>query len=287
MNKQQLAREWAIRRVGCPYLMGGTGQPCTPAYRSARAAQYPASAEKIFAACQRTHGSRTASCKGCRYYDEKAGRGMPAYDCAQLTRRCMESVGISLVSGSDSQYRKTAWRRQGAAEAIPEKEVCLVYRYDAGTKKYGHTGIYLGDGTVVHAKGHAYGVVREPLRQTAFTHFGVPPGLDEPLRTLRPGDRGMDVEALQRLLMDAGFSLPRWGADGSFGEETAQALRAFQKSRGLAATGKCDVTVWQALEAQSPAPAEEAELSLPALRALLLSALELLDQLPQARKNAG
>ena len=97
----------------------------------------------------------------------------------------------------------------------------------------------------------------------------------------------MDVEALQRLLMDAGFSLPRWGADGSFGEETAQALRAFQKSRGLAATGKCDVTVWQALEAQSPAPAEEAELSLPALRALLLSALELLDQLPQARKNAG
>ena len=179
MNKADEARAWALAQVGCPYLMGGTGKPCTPAYRSARAAQYPASAEKIRAACPRA-GKKAASCAGCRYYDASAKRGKPAYDCAQLTRFCMAAVGISLVSGATSQWKKTAWARQGEISALPRDRLCLVYRRDSAGKM-GHAGIYLGDGTVVHAKGHAWGVVREKLNEgNRFTHYGIPEGLDAP-----------------------------------------------------------------------------------------------------------
>ena len=36
MEKSEIAKSWALERVGCPYIYGGTGQVCTPAYRQTR-----------------------------------------------------------------------------------------------------------------------------------------------------------------------------------------------------------------------------------------------------------
>ena len=89
----------------------------------------------------------------------------------------MDAVGIALVSGATSQWTKTAWAETGAIAALPRERLCLVYRQD-GPGVMGHAGIYLGDGTVVHAKGHADGVVRERLGEgNRFTHFAIPQGL--------------------------------------------------------------------------------------------------------------
>ena len=177
MDKAQTAREWALSRVGCPYIMGGTGQFCTVAYRKARAAQYPGSAAKIKANCPRMQGSAT-SCRGCRWYDDTAGTGKRAYDCAQLTRWCMDAVGIKLVSGATSQWTRTAWAERGEIASLPGEKLCLVFRQDA-PGKMGHVGLYLGDGTVVHAKGHVWGVVRERLAGARFTHWGIPQGMEQ------------------------------------------------------------------------------------------------------------
>ena len=172
----EIARAWALSRVGHPYLYGGTGQPCTVAYRKARAAQYPASADKIRRNCPRMAGS-ASSCEGCRWYDPQEKIGKTAYDCAQLTRWCMNAAGISLVSGATSQWTKTAWAEKGALSQMPLDRLCLVYRQDSASVM-GHAGIYLGDGTVVHAKGHAEGVVREQLNEGhRFTHYAIPQGL--------------------------------------------------------------------------------------------------------------
>ena len=57
------------------------------------------------------------------------------------------------------------------------------------------------------------------------------------------------MKALQSLLMKLGFSLPRYGADGSFGQETETALRAFQKSAGLTPSGAYDAAAHEALMA--------------------------------------
>ena len=45
MDKAAKVKEWALSRVGCPYVYGGTGKTCTVSYRQQRAEQYPESAE--------------------------------------------------------------------------------------------------------------------------------------------------------------------------------------------------------------------------------------------------
>lgn len=178
MTKIEQVKSWLLSRVGNPYLMGGTGQFCTVSYRQARAAQYPGSAAKIKNNCPRMRGSAT-TCKGCKYYDESAGTGKRAYDCAQLTRWAMDHIGISLVSGATSQWRKTKWESLGEIATIPRDQFCLVFR-DDGNNVMGHVGAYMGDGSVIHAKGHDYGVVREGLDAYGrFTHWAIPAGLNE------------------------------------------------------------------------------------------------------------
>lgn len=50
---------------------------------------------------------------------------------------------------------------------------------------------------------------------------------------LRTGDGGSAVRKLQRALLDDGYSLPRFGADGDFGSETETAVKGFQRDAGL------------------------------------------------------
>ena len=127
MNKVDSARAWLLSRVGNPYLMGGTGQFCTVAYRKARAAQYPGSAAKIKANCPRMRGAAN-HCKGCRYYDETAGTGKRAYDCAQLTRWCMDAIGIKLVCmkrrRKGKRTRRAAMRRRPLQSAAKSWKRC-------------------------------------------------------------------------------------------------------------------------------------------------------------------
>lgn len=54
---------------------------------------------------------------------------------------------------------------------------------------------------------------------------------------LREGDKGQFVREVQQDLIKAGFPLPRFGADGTFGEETEVAVMRFQRKYGLAVDG--------------------------------------------------
>ena len=56
-------------------------------------------------------------------------------------------------------------------------------------------------------------------------------------RTLKKGSKGTDVKALQEFLLQLGYSLPRYGADGDFGSETETAIKRFQARAGLAQDG--------------------------------------------------
>ena len=46
-----------------------------------------------------------------------------------------------------------------------------------------------------------------------------------------------EVGTLQMCLEILGFSLPKWGVDGKFGEETEEAIKNFQKNNGLVDDG--------------------------------------------------
>ena len=68
-------------------------------------------------------------------------------------------------------------------------------------------------------------------------------------RTLQKGTKGTDVQTLQNLLIQQGYKLPKYGADGDFGTETENALKAFQKENGLEVTGIADTAVFAKLKA--------------------------------------
>ncbi len=59
------------------------------------------------------------------------------------------------------------------------------------------------------------------------------------------GDRGSHVWILQRRLHARGFE--PGPVDSVFGSQTREAVKAFQESRGLKATGAVDETTWKAL----------------------------------------
>ncbi len=62
-----------------------------------------------------------------------------------------------------------------------------------------------------------------PVLQDVFDGKGV----------IRKGDRGEAVRLIQTALMNAGFQLPVFGADGIFGSETEAAVKQLQISEGL------------------------------------------------------
>lgn len=66
--------------------------------------------------------------------------------------------------------------------------------------------------------------------------------------TLRKGDNGSAVKELQNLLMKHGYSLPNYGADGDFGNETFETVKAFQAVNGLVVDGVVGAKTWAALK---------------------------------------
>jgi N-acetyl-anhydromuramyl-L-alanine amidase AmpD len=62
---------------------------------------------------------------------------------------------------------------------------------------------------------------------------------------LRKGSKGKNVEALQILLNGRGYNCG--SVDGSFGQKTESAVKAFQKAKGLTVDGIVGTATWTAL----------------------------------------
>lgn len=65
---------------------------------------------------------------------------------------------------------------------------------------------------------------------------------------LRLGDKGSYVKELQSGLIKLGYSLPKYGADGDFGNETLAAVKKFQADRGLEVDGVVGQNTWGAID---------------------------------------
>lgn len=65
----------------------------------------------------------------------------------------------------DSDTMLTQSSESGSIGSIPEIEGVLVF-------KKGHVGVYIGNGNVVEARGHNYGVIKSRLNEVGWTHWG-------------------------------------------------------------------------------------------------------------------
>ncbi len=171
------ARDRALALVGNGYIYGAKGQICSPAFRRQQATQYPQQASAILGT-------------GAKW------DGRPVWDCAQLTRTVASAAGVTLVSGATSQWNTTPWARSGEIATLPEEETVFVYLRETGSKStMTHTGVALGDGTCVHARGTAYGVVRQGLSECAWTHWASPWSSKEEGEA-RPAVEGAEMDGL-------------------------------------------------------------------------------------------
>lgn len=66
--------------------------------------------------------------------------------------------------------------------------------------------------------------------------------------SLQRGDADDAVIELQKKLMQLGYDLPRFGADGDFGAETETAVRKFQREYGLVEDGVAGIETWKMLD---------------------------------------
>ena len=267
--KGQIIADYAISKLGCAYIYGGYGEKlCRPAFRRERANAYPAQKTNIYNNCLVLKGKQS-ECAGCKW------DGKQAYDCAQLTRYSCKAAGTELVSGANSQWNKVAWAKKGAIPTLPDVPGVLLYHENAsGTMT--HTGVYIGDGYAVEARGAKYGVVKTAVKDRTWTHWAALPGVLDgdqvtivpvepeerpetptetttrptesgviPMNTLKNGSRGTQVKVLQFLLNELGYDCGE--ADGIFGSKTLAAVKAYQKAKSLTVDGICGKNTWTKL----------------------------------------
>ena len=252
MKTGQGLAEYAIAQLGNPYWWGTFGQTANASLLATKRAQYPSYYQAND--FQSQFGKKVHDCvglvKGYRWCDSPDGE--PQYVGSQDVA----------VSGLYTQCDK-----KGTLASMPDIPGVCVFQADMG-----HVGVYIGDGYVVEAMGHAYGVVKTQLHNRNWSLWGMPSWLtyDETtqptqsstpaqqfktmktdLPLLRRGAKGIPVKKLQHLLLleesskklieDSG------GADGEYGKGTQDAVIAYQKSKRLHVDGEAGSEVWRSL----------------------------------------
>lgn len=98
---------------------------------------------------------------------------------------------------------------------------------------------YLLPGDILLYEGHHAATNITKGKNAVESHITVPDTTSYVVgeRSLQNGDVGSDVEELQRLLIEAGYSCGSYGIDGDFGDATEMAVRKFQTDHNLTVDG--------------------------------------------------
>ncbi|MFC1706618.1 peptidoglycan-binding protein [Planctomycetota bacterium] len=174
----------------------------------------------------------------------------------RLTQQALTDLGYNVSGGADGVFGR------GTQAAITQ------FQKDAGLSESGNLDqqtllaidqrIATGDTSGVTPGTNVEGAGREGIQNTRFQD----PSLEavaSGASTLGPGSRGPGVTACQKALLDLGFKLPRFGADGAYGGEMNRAVWRFQMETGLPRTGRIDQATLEALDRVAPPPGKAIE----------------------------
>ena len=255
--------KYAKEQLGKPYWYGCFGQTATKILYEQKKTQYP----KYYTAKDFTnqYNQKVHDCigliKGYLWSDSETSA--PKYNPYQdvsadgMLYRCME-------------YGKIA--------TLPEAPGILVFMDQ-------HVGIYIGDGEVIEARGHEYGVVKTRLSDRPWTTWGKCPWIEYTQQVVASKENL--VLSFQRAASADGFKFNSYGLDGKWGtetesvaqkcivkrrlfykykhatvlvqrvlgikqdgiagKETENAIKEFQKRHGLVVDGCCGLNTWKKL----------------------------------------
>lgn len=144
---------YSADQEGCLYVWGGQGQQMTP--------------ELI----KRLENSTRNYKRAIALYNEHVEKGLSliGYDCSGLVIKYLLDKG---QIKSDTTANGIYFNLCSAIERTDLKAGNLVFKKYRTKNKMYHVGVYMGDGTVVHAKGRDDGVVRESINATSWNRYG-------------------------------------------------------------------------------------------------------------------
>lgn len=232
--------EYAKAQVGRPYWGGTYGQIADEALLTYKRKQYPELYPNPGSPSFESQlGQKVHDCNGlvyapsvCYTPDDRPSRyPSPYYGVSRLYQECEETGLIT-----------------------PETELVkgeLLFR-----NKNGHVGIYGGDGYVYHAKGHKWGVLKEPYKWIEWVNHGkfkqmyIYPSsvktvtVTATLPFLQNGSKDKSVKVWQQILSINNFDIGLSGIDGDFGKCTTQATKDFQMNEKIQVDGQVGKDTW-------------------------------------------
>ena len=243
--------EYALAQLGKPYWWGTFGQTANAGLLAAKRQQDP--------------GYYTAG-------DFASQFGQKVHDCVGLIKGylwCDTPDGEPIYKASQDVAVSELFMvcpENGSIDTMPDIPGVCVFMRDMS-----HVGVYVGGGYVVEATGHARGVVKSKLAGRGWGLWGKPRWISYEatvtpaqsaqtatqatasalnvtgLPLLRYGDKGECVRSAQLLLIGRGYSCGRCGADGEIGQDTYNAIIAFQRASGLQQDGIIGAQTWARL----------------------------------------
>lgn len=163
-------------------------------------------------------------------------------DCSSLMHVCAIAGGANLTYDANGYTTRTmvaAFLKSGDYERLTDSKYLVLDKHlmrgDILVKEGSHTAMVIDTGSQAIAQEAPAGAVA--VKKTS--ELIVP--------TITKGDCSDAVKAMQQLLLAKGYEIPRLGADGTYGEETENALLLFQEDFGLVPDAECGEKTWNAL----------------------------------------
>lgn len=168
--------EYCKAQLGKPYWWGTFGQTATESLYNQKKKQYP------------------------RYYtanDFKSQFGQRVHDCVGLIKGYLWSEALNSTpiynskQDKDVNGMKANCTETGDIKTLPELKGVLVFMK-------GHVGIYIGNGEVIEARGHSYGVVKTKLTERKWTSWGKLRWIE--YKEVKMFEQGQEKEAIDYLV---------------------------------------------------------------------------------------
>ena len=262
LAKATIAWMLALACVGWAYVFGARGQYCDPVNRRNFFSSQGSSHPTIKSACKNFNGSdqQTGACSTCKFYP---GGRTRFFDCRGFTYWILKQVfGWELQgAGATSQWNTASnWKQKGPISEMPKDTLCCIFVRKGN--KMEHTGLGLNNETIECSAG----VQHFTTRKAKWTHYAVPACIDgtipeqpteknaaETKPSIRRGSKGKYVTLAQTALINKGYDLGKYGADGDYGPATEAAVKKFQQDHGLTQDGVIGPATWDALDKNEPA----------------------------------
>lgn len=255
--------EYAKAQLGKEYWYGTYGNAASKSLHTQKKKQYPT--HYLWSYNAKWEGTKVHDCVGLikgYLWCDSADSITPKYNSAQ---------DVS-ANGMLSKCVK-----KGTIDTMPDVAGVLVF-YN------GHVGVYIGNGEVVEARGHAYGVVKTKLKARNWKNWGYCPFIEYVETEVEKPNR---VKEWQNAAIADGFDFPQYGLtgvwnaeceavakkaickkrltyqnrnltrivqeivgveiDGKFGTQTAKAVKEYQRAHNLEADGIVGVNTWRVM----------------------------------------